>query len=78
MFDGTHIYGADSRTVQAEQTYWTDAGGYLVGKTKGGPGQTWKLTPWKPAPETRTDVGDAVLTGLFGPFAGLLRNWLRN
>ncbi|MFF3416008.1 hypothetical protein ACFYW9_15135 [Streptomyces sp. NPDC002698] len=47
-YDGTHIYGADSRTVPSERTYWTDEHGILVGKDKGGPGQTWTLTLWKP------------------------------
>ncbi|MFD5144597.1 hypothetical protein [Streptomyces sp. NPDC058401] len=71
-YDGTHIYGADSETVPAERTYWTDEGGYLVGETKGGPGQTWTLTAWKPAPRTQSDpVRDIALTGLFGPLAGL-------
>ncbi|MEV6425557.1 hypothetical protein [Streptomyces sp. NPDC051662] len=31
---------ADSKTVPSERTYWTDDNGYLVGKNKGGPGQT--------------------------------------
>ncbi|MFI8265507.1 hypothetical protein [Streptomyces sp. NPDC085665] len=50
VYDGTHIYGADSKTVPSERTYWTDEGGSLVGKDKGGPGQAWTLAPWKPSP----------------------------
>ncbi|MEV7512662.1 hypothetical protein AB0O57_32360 [Streptomyces sp. NPDC091201] len=73
VYDGTHIYGADSRTVPQERTYWTDDNGYLVGKNKGGPGQTWTLAPWKPsAPKTGISAGGAILTGLFGPLAGFL------
>ncbi|GHE46497.1 hypothetical protein CP980_34990 [Streptomyces vinaceus] len=47
-YDGTYIYAADSHTISAERTYWTDADGYLVGRPKGGPGQTWSITQWKP------------------------------
>ncbi|MGW6568432.1 hypothetical protein [Streptomyces sp. NPDC054975] len=67
VYDGTHIYGADSKTVPAEQTYWTDEDGRLVGKNKGGPGQTWTLAPWKPSPQATDPVRAVVLTGLFGP-----------
>ncbi|MFD6875696.1 MULTISPECIES: hypothetical protein [unclassified Streptomyces] len=73
-YDGTHIHGADSQTVPADRTYWTDQDGFLVGKSKGGPGQSWTLAPWKPA-ETPSDPVQAIaLTGLFGPLAGLLGN----
>ncbi|MFB6951297.1 hypothetical protein ACFCXP_16865 [Streptomyces niveus] len=48
-YDGTYIYGADSKTVSSERTYWTDDDGSLLGKPKGGAGQTWTLTSWKPA-----------------------------
>ncbi|MGX4695192.1 hypothetical protein [Streptomyces sp. JNUCC 63] len=37
VYDGTYIYGADSKTAAVERTYWTDDNGYLVGKNKGGP-----------------------------------------
>ncbi|MFD6891415.1 hypothetical protein [Streptomyces sp. NPDC059957] len=75
-YDGTHIYAADSKTVPAERTYWTDEGGFLVGKSKGGPGQTWTLAPWKPPiAQTQHDPVKALaLTGLFGPFASLFGN----
>lgn len=67
-YDGTHIYGADSTTVPSERTYWTDENGFLVGKDKGGPGQTWTLTQWKP-PAPQPNMARALLfTGLFGPF----------
>ncbi|WP_435240260.1 hypothetical protein [Streptomyces sp. YPW6] len=72
-YDGTYIYGADSKTVPSERTYWTDEDGYLVGKPKGGPGQTWSIKPWTPTkpPEgiSRTDI---ALTGLFGPIGRAL------
>jgi len=71
-YDGTHIYGADSKTVPAERTYWTDEGGSLVGRSKGGPGQTWTLATWKPSQTQRDPVKAVALTGLFGPIAGLL------
>lgn len=72
VFDGTHIYGADSKTVPAERTYWTDDNGYLVGRNKGGPGQTWTLASWKaPAPAARAAAPALLLTGLFGPIADL-------
>ncbi|MDX2394963.1 hypothetical protein NJL88_33840 [Streptomyces sp. DK15] len=67
--DGTYIYGADSMTVSAERTYWTDDQGYLVGKDKGGPGQAWTLAPWTPPPADRFDGESALFTGLFGPIA---------
>lgn len=66
-YDGTHIYAADSRTIPSQQTYWTDAGGYLVGRPKGGPGQSWSITAWTPTPEPDTNLGAVTLTGLFGP-----------
>ncbi|MFB7053475.1 hypothetical protein ACFCXT_10175 [Streptomyces vinaceus] len=72
-YDGTHIYAADSRTVAAGRTYWTDQDGFLVGKSKGGPGQAWTLAPWKPTARTQHDPVKAIAyTGLFGPVAGLL------
>ncbi|MFI8266595.1 hypothetical protein [Streptomyces sp. NPDC085665] len=71
-YDGTHIYGADSKTVPSERTYWTDDGGYLVGKNKGGPGQTWTLASWKPPAPQSDPVKAIALTGLFGPIANLL------
>ncbi|CAM5359535.1 hypothetical protein SAVIM338S_01342 [Streptomyces avidinii] len=71
VYDGTYIYGADSKTVPLERTYWTDENGYLVGKSKGGPAQTWTLAPWKPAPP-EPDMSAVALTGLFGPLSGLL------
>jgi hypothetical protein len=71
-YDGTHIYGADSKTVPSERTYWSDEGGYLTGKVKGGPGQSWTLTAWKPPAGIPHDPVRAIaLTGLFGPAAGL-------
>ncbi len=74
-YDGTHIYGADSKTVPTERTYWTDDGGYLIGRNKGGPGQTWTLTAWNHRTQTQPDPVKAIaLTGLFGPIAGLLGN----
>lgn len=73
--DGTYIFGADSDTVLAERCYWTDDNGYLVGKNKNGPGQTWTIEPWTPpARIDRADVGGALLTGLFGPLASVLRH----
>lgn len=72
VYDGTHIYGADSKTVPSERTYWTDDDGQLVGKDKGAPGQSWTLAPWKPTPQ-KPDVARAVvLTGLFGPLGVIL------
>ncbi len=71
-YDGTYIYGADSKTVPAERTYWTDEGGSLVGRSKGGPGQTWSLAAWKPTEAQPDPVRAVALTGLFGPIAGLL------
>ncbi|MFF3216950.1 hypothetical protein ACFYYB_40800 [Streptomyces sp. NPDC002886] len=65
-YDGTYIYGADSRTVPSERTYWTDENGYLVGRNKGGAGQKWKLAPWTPTPQP-TDGLALVRTGLLGP-----------
>ncbi|MFJ9079471.1 hypothetical protein ACIRO3_30175 [Streptomyces sp. NPDC102278] len=74
-YDGTHIYGADSKTVPTERTYWTDEAGYLVGKSKGGPAQAWTLAAWKPAQTQQPDPVRAIaLTGLFGPIAGFLGN----
>ncbi|WP_042804706.1 hypothetical protein [Streptomyces sp. C] len=71
-YDGTYIYGADSKTVPSEQTYWTDADGYLVGRPKGGKGQTWSIVKWTPTPRPGTDVSEAALTGLFGPIGNML------
>ncbi|MFD9687927.1 OmpH family outer membrane protein [Kitasatospora sp. NPDC059088] len=70
-YDGTYIYGADSKTVPSERTYWTDKDGSLVGKTKGGPGQTWTIAPWTPTPPpAKMDAASALmLTGLYGPVA---------
>lgn len=74
VFDGTYIYGADSKTVPSERTYWTDNDGRLIGKGKGGPGQTGALAPWTPPP-AKTDWDGAseqlFLTGLFGPFVAI-------
>ncbi|MFE6498238.1 hypothetical protein [Streptomyces sp. NPDC057748] len=67
VFDGTHIYGADSKTVPSERTYWTDQDGVLVGKSKGGSGQTWTVAPWKPSPKAPDPARAIILTGLFGP-----------
>ncbi|MEU3204971.1 hypothetical protein ABZ702_14075 [Streptomyces cyaneofuscatus] len=47
-YDGTHIYAADSKTLPAERTYWTDRDGTLLGRPQGGPGQTWTLASWTP------------------------------
>ncbi|MEU2835301.1 hypothetical protein ABZ667_43150 [Streptomyces lavendulae] len=69
-YDGTYIYAADSHTIPSEQTYWTDAGGYLVGRPKGGPGQTWSIVKWTPTPPTPNYTAVA-LTGLFGPLGAL-------
>ncbi|MGV9687799.1 hypothetical protein ACWDUX_01615 [Streptomyces sp. NPDC003444] len=72
-YDGTYIYGADSKTVPSERTYWTDEDGYLVGKPKGGPGQTWSIKPWTPSkPPAGISRSDIVLTGLFGPIGRAL------
>ncbi|MGW0411241.1 hypothetical protein ACWDZX_08070 [Streptomyces collinus] len=72
IYDGTYIYGSDSETVPAERTYWTDEGGYLVGKPKGGPGQTWSIKPWTPSKSAGTSRSDIALTGLFGPISRAL------
>ncbi|MEW2139531.1 hypothetical protein AB0892_23605 [Streptomyces sp. NPDC005409] len=70
-YDGTCIHGADSTTVPAERTYWTDRSGLLIGKDKGGPGQAWTLAPWTPRAETQSDPVRAIaLTGVFGLVAG--------
>lgn len=72
-YDGTYIYGADSKTVPSERTYWTDEDGYLVGKPKGGPGQTWSIKPWTPSkPPAGISRSDIALTGLFGPIGRAL------
>ncbi|MGW1520730.1 hypothetical protein [Streptomyces sp. NPDC002287] len=47
-YDGTYIYSSGSQSLPAERTYWTDEDGYLVGKTKGGAGQTWTIKKWTP------------------------------
>ncbi|MEU6191902.1 hypothetical protein [Nocardia sp. NPDC047038] len=40
--DGTYIWSADTgRAPEPARTYWTDAGGTLVGRGKGKPHQTW-------------------------------------
>ncbi|MFD8795121.1 hypothetical protein [Streptomyces vinaceus] len=50
-----------------------DQDGFLVGKSKGGPGQAWTLAPWKPTTRTQHDPVKAIAyTGLFGPVPGLL------
>ncbi|MGW5307656.1 hypothetical protein ACWERF_27435 [Streptomyces griseoluteus] len=73
IYDGTHIYGSDSKTVPSERTYWTDEDGYLVGKPKGGPGQTWSVKPWTPSkPPAGISRSDIALTGLFGPIGRAL------
>ncbi|WP_146251475.1 hypothetical protein [Nocardia tenerifensis] len=42
--DGTYIWACDDRDgLPASDTYWTDVDGKLVGRSKGGPGQTWTL-----------------------------------
>lgn len=67
-YDGTYIYAADSDTIPSQQTYWTDNNGYLVGRPKGGPGQTWSIVKWTPTkPEPGTSLSETALTGLFGP-----------
>ncbi|WP_282694952.1 hypothetical protein [Streptomyces sp. CC208A] len=71
VYDGAHIYAADSDKVDAERTYWTDEGGSLVGKSRGGSGQTWTVAPWQ-APEPRPDLTPLAVTGLFGPIAAAL------
>ncbi|MFK0235324.1 hypothetical protein [Streptomyces vinaceus] len=58
--------------MPSDRTYWTDDGGYLVGKSKGGPGQTWTLAAWKPPSRQADPVKAIALTGLFGPIADLL------
>ncbi|MFJ8335414.1 hypothetical protein [Streptomyces sp. NPDC094437] len=73
VYDGTYIYGADSGTVPSERTYWTDDNGYLVGKNKGGPGQTWTIAPWTPTPRPEARPFSLMLTGLFGPIGDFLR-----
>ncbi|GAB2722689.1 hypothetical protein [Kitasatospora kifunensis] len=67
VYDGTHIYAAAGRTVPSERTYWTDEDGRLVGKSKGGPGQTWTLASWTPPAPTSDPGRPILLTGLFGP-----------
>ncbi|KOU43669.1 hypothetical protein ADK53_05000 [Streptomyces sp. WM6373] len=69
VYDGTYIYGADD-TVPVEHTYWTDAGGSLVGRNKGEPGQKWTIAPWTP-PAPGPDMTALALTGLFGPLGAL-------
>lgn len=52
-YDGTHIYGADSKTVPSERTYWTDEGGSLVGRSKEAPvrpGLSPLGSPSRPSP----------------------------
>ncbi|QRV25867.1 hypothetical protein I6J39_00160 [Streptomyces californicus] len=71
-YDGTYITASDSKTVPSERTYWTDDDGRLVGKTKGGPGQKWTVTPYK-EPADKVNGEDIFLTGLFGPLASILR-----
>ncbi|MFZ4237440.1 hypothetical protein ACOZGD_19925 [Streptomyces murinus] len=68
--DGTYIFGADSETVPAERTYWTDDNGYLVGKKKGGPGQTWTIATWTPPVRTGEHP---LFTGMFGPLGRALK-----
>ncbi|MFF5435465.1 hypothetical protein ACFY5K_36415 [Streptomyces griseofuscus] len=73
-YDGTYITASDSQTVPWEKTYWTDDGGRLVGKAKGGPGQKWTIAAYKkPAKTEQTDIADIFLTGMFGPLAAILR-----
>ncbi|WP_097967596.1 hypothetical protein [Streptomyces sp. or20] len=72
VYDGTHIYGADSTAIPSERTYWTDEDGRLVGKNKGGPGQTWTLASWKPTAPAADPVRAVTLTGLFGPLGIVL------
>ncbi|MFJ7631134.1 hypothetical protein ACIQZN_32135 [Streptomyces sp. NPDC097595] len=71
-YDGTYIYGSDSKTVPSEQTYWTDEDGHLLGKPKGGPGQTWSIKPWAPSKSAEISRFDIALTGLFGPIGRAL------
>ncbi|MEV6059920.1 hypothetical protein AB0L62_07935 [Nocardia asteroides] len=72
--DGTHIFAADSTTVNHEQTYWTDSNGFLVGRVKGQPGQSWTFKAWTPpVADERDNTADALLlTGLFGPLGAVL------
>ncbi|MFD4022257.1 hypothetical protein ACFWRV_01885 [Streptomyces sp. NPDC058576] len=71
-YDGTYIYSSDSKTVSYERTYWTDENGYLVGKPKGGPGQTWSIKKWTPTKSGGPSRSDIALTGLFGPIGRAL------
>ncbi|MFF0490584.1 hypothetical protein ACFYTQ_16315 [Nocardia sp. NPDC004068] len=70
--DGTHLFAADDRTVPADRTYWTDAGGFLVGRPKGGAGQSWTIAPWSPPSTSDNRTGAILGTGLFGPLGGLM------
>ncbi|MFJ3438816.1 hypothetical protein ACIPMU_35420 [Streptomyces cyaneofuscatus] len=70
--DGSYIFGADSRTIESERTYWTDKDGILVGQTKGHAGQAWSIKPWTPPVTQKVNVNDFALTGLFGPLAAFL------
>ncbi|MFG3350271.1 hypothetical protein ACGF1Z_35100 [Streptomyces sp. NPDC048018] len=76
VFDGTHIYAADSTTLPSQATYWTDEEGALVGKAKGGPGQKWTLAkveeaPTRPSGQTAAEA--VFFTGLFGPITAASR-----
>ncbi|MFJ5806534.1 hypothetical protein [Streptomyces sp. NPDC093093] len=70
--DGAYIFGADSKTVPSEQTYWTDNDGQLIGGPEGAAGQTWTIKPWTPPPAPKASLNDYELTGLFGPLGAFL------
>ncbi|MFI5704469.1 hypothetical protein ACIA78_31020 [Streptomyces xanthochromogenes] len=64
---GGFIFGADSRTVPAESTYWTvNSDGWFSAQPRGEAGQKWTIAPWtEPAPVPNLNA--YALTGLFGP-----------
>lgn len=71
VYDGTHIYAADSQKIVAENTYWTDYNGHLVGTAKGAAkAQEWTVKPWT-LPEPDRNKTAIVLTGLLGPFGAI-------
>ncbi|MFK0238195.1 hypothetical protein [Streptomyces vinaceus] len=72
-YDGTYISASDSQTVPSEQTYWTDDDGQLVGKSKGHPGQKWKIAPYKAPAKPPVDAEEVFLTGMFGPIGSIFR-----
>ncbi|MGW2964918.1 hypothetical protein ACWDGI_41605 [Streptomyces sp. NPDC001220] len=70
--DGTHIYAADSTTVPAEETYWTDENGTLTMARKGAAAQEWTLASWTPQPSPSNAERAVLLTGLFGPLGAAI------